>query len=329
MAAAPGVMQMMNLEITKAVRSVNKEDVLGYVPEKMANLGVTEETITFDMFEDFLSLIKSICSSDGYDNDVGGALIQRFDPDFVFPCPAVGQNVPAQPAPFRHAGFVMTANRRSIIHMKNREYCDFIYNLMYQTSTQHWRKIMSMAYMDDLSMGDGQYAIQLIRNSFATQNSGYVRTYVVKFKSNNYDVCDAGDPQTTLMALYDLYRVITQTPDGPTYSVKWYADEVINHLKYTEYKIFITSSRDALQTSATPYAINNMVNKFWVDNHHLWEDYEVFGAKKKKKARAFSFKGAVDGSLLCTNCGEKTHHTKKCRNEGGEKEEICFETAEL
>jgi hypothetical protein len=46
----------MNLEITKAVRSVKKEDVLGYVPEKMANLGVTEETITFDMFEDFLSL---------------------------------------------------------------------------------------------------------------------------------------------------------------------------------------------------------------------------------------------------------------------------------
>jgi hypothetical protein len=126
------------------------------------------------------------------------------------------------------------------------------------------------------------------------------------------------------MALYDLYRVIIQTPDGPTYSVKWYADEVINHLKYTEYKIFITSSRDALQTSATPYAINNMVNKFWVDNHHLWEDYEVFGAKKKKKARAFSFKGAVDGSLLCTNCGEKTHNTKKCRNEGGEKEEICY-----
>ena len=93
-------MQAMNLEITKATRCVLPHDRLGSVSEKLKKIGITEETIPIQIFYAYLSLLKSICSADGYDKDVGGSILQRFDPDFVYPCPAIGQNVPVQNGPF-------------------------------------------------------------------------------------------------------------------------------------------------------------------------------------------------------------------------------------
>ena len=127
-------------------------------------------------------------------------------------------------------------NDAALVYYKKQFFREFIYQVLFETTTPYWREVMAESQLAETESGpqvlDGQKAMRYIISKFPENLEEYLNTLCAKVLDKEFNVVGAEDPGPKFAEIAKIYKAIRRCPsaDPNEFGIAYYLRLIKMHL---------------------------------------------------------------------------------------------------
>ena len=300
--------------------------------------------------------LTAVCTSVSHNGEPGGELADYVLDPYYDPLYQVGDIYyletmrNGQLTTARGGDELFSENDKDLLYYKKQFFREFIYQVLFETTTPYWREVMAESQLVDIGPGpqvlDGQKAMRYIISKFPENLAEYLETLCAKVLEKEFNIVGAEDPGPKFAEIAKIYKAIRKCPgvDPNEFGQPYYLRLIKMHLNANpHYHVPRESGWYLLSLAQDCYAANKVICDFYNANKTSWAagggavaaatvhkpGASNGGGKRFKRGgknggRKSNGGGSNGGKIKCNNCGLEGHVNKDCRFENGGSAMQCF-----